>query len=142
MLLRRKKHRTHGEDRLLALTPASTAGVLNVMAFGGSGFFSSHMTGNTSRLSGGRGRLTHVTGTLTDAGMAGLAGLLILTATGGIARVLHLTGRRFGYRPAYSETAVTCRQTHPTLYPRGRRPAAAVSEAQLSGNAALRGSTC
>ncbi|KHJ69239.1 membrane protein [Pantoea rodasii] len=51
MLLRRKKHRTHGEDRLLALTLATTAGVLNAMAFGAFGFFPSHMTGNTSQLS-------------------------------------------------------------------------------------------
>lgn len=56
MLLRRKKHRTHGEDRLLALTLATTAGVLNAMAFGAFGFFPSHMTGNTSQLSAEAGR--------------------------------------------------------------------------------------
>ncbi|WP_072016991.1 MULTISPECIES: DUF1275 family protein [Enterobacterales] len=56
MLLRRKKHRTHGEDRLLTLTLATTAGVLNAMAFGAFGFFPSHMTGNISQLSAEAGR--------------------------------------------------------------------------------------
>lgn len=51
MLLRKKKIRSHSEDRLLALTLATTAGILNAMAFGAFGFFPSHMTGNTSQIS-------------------------------------------------------------------------------------------
>lgn len=69
MLLRRSKYRIHGEERPLALTLATTAGVLNAMAFGAFGFFPSHMTGNTFQLSAERVRSTHVTGTLTDAGL-------------------------------------------------------------------------
>ncbi|WP_045047331.1 YoaK family protein [Rouxiella chamberiensis] len=51
MLIKRKKARTHTEDRRLALVLATTAGTLNAMALGAFGFFPSHMTGNTSQLS-------------------------------------------------------------------------------------------
>jgi uncharacterized membrane protein YoaK (UPF0700 family) len=48
MLIKRKGGRTHTEDRHLALLLATTAGILNAIAFG---FFPSHMSGNTSQLS-------------------------------------------------------------------------------------------
>lgn len=51
MLIKRKGQRTHTEDRNLALVLATTAGILNAMALGAFGFFPSHMSGNTSRLS-------------------------------------------------------------------------------------------
>ncbi|KOC90532.1 YoaK family protein [Winslowiella iniecta] len=51
MLIKKKKARSHTEDRSLALVLATTAGVLNAMAFGAFGFFPSHMTGNTSQIS-------------------------------------------------------------------------------------------
>lgn len=50
-LIKRKKGRTHNEDRYLALLLATTAGVLNAMALGAFGFFPSHMSGNTSQIS-------------------------------------------------------------------------------------------
>ncbi|WP_312239596.1 YoaK family protein [Pantoea sp.] len=51
MLIKKKKIRTHTEDRYLALALATTAGVLNAMAFGAFGFFPSHMSGNASQFS-------------------------------------------------------------------------------------------
>lgn len=51
MLIKKKKTRSHLEDRYLALVLATTAGVLNAMAFGAFGFFPSHMTGNASQIS-------------------------------------------------------------------------------------------
>ncbi|WP_338567343.1 YoaK family protein [Erwinia sp. E_sp_B01_3] len=51
MLIKRKRTRTHTEDRHLALVLATTAGTLNAMALGAFGFFPSHMSGNTSQLS-------------------------------------------------------------------------------------------
>lgn len=51
MLIKKKKIRSHSEDRYLALALATTAGILNAMAFGAFGFFPSHMTGNTSQIS-------------------------------------------------------------------------------------------
>lgn len=51
MLIKKKKVRSHTEDRLLALVLATTAGILNAMALGAFGFFPSHMTGNTSQIS-------------------------------------------------------------------------------------------
>lgn len=51
MLIKKKKVRSHSEDRYLALALATTAGILNAMAFGAFGFFPSHMTGNTSQFS-------------------------------------------------------------------------------------------
>ena len=51
MLIKKKKARSHTEDRYLALVLATTAGVLNAMAFGAFGFFPSHMTGNASQIS-------------------------------------------------------------------------------------------
>lgn len=75
MLLRKKKLRSHSEDRLLALTLATTAGILNAMAFGAFGFFPSHMTGNTSQIS------AEVSGSnLRD--LLFLAGLIMAFVTG------------------------------------------------------------
>lgn len=51
MLIKKKKTRSHTEDRYLALVLASTAGLLNAMALGAFGFFPSHMSGNTSTIS-------------------------------------------------------------------------------------------
>ena len=51
MLIKKKKVRSHTEDRLLALVLATTAGILNAMALGAFGLFPSHMTGNTSQIS-------------------------------------------------------------------------------------------
>jgi len=51
LLIKKKKARSHTEDRSLALVLATTAGVLNAMAFGAFGFFPSHMTGNASQIS-------------------------------------------------------------------------------------------
>ncbi|MCU5775293.1 YoaK family protein [Winslowiella arboricola] len=51
MLIKKKKTRSHTEDRSLALVLATTAGTLNAMAFGAFGFFPSHMTGNASQIS-------------------------------------------------------------------------------------------
>jgi len=51
VLIKKKKVRSHTEDRYLALVLATTAGVLNAMALGAFGFFPSHMTGNTSQIS-------------------------------------------------------------------------------------------
>jgi len=51
VLIKKKKVRSHTEDRLLALVLATTAGILNAMALGAFGFFPSHMTGNTSQIS-------------------------------------------------------------------------------------------
>jgi uncharacterized membrane protein YoaK (UPF0700 family) len=58
MLISRNRYRSHREDRLLALALATTAGLLNALAFGAFGFFPSHMTGNTSKISAEVG-LTH-----------------------------------------------------------------------------------
>ena len=51
MLIKKKKIRSHTEDRYLALALATSAGILNAMAFGAFGFFPSHMTGNASQIS-------------------------------------------------------------------------------------------
>lgn len=51
MMIKRKRERTHSEDRYLALALATSAGLLNAMALGAFGVFPSHMTGNTSQLS-------------------------------------------------------------------------------------------
>ncbi|WP_205954604.1 YoaK family protein [Pantoea stewartii] len=51
MLIKKKKLRSHTEDRYLALALATTAGILNAMALGAFGFFPSHMSGNTSQIS-------------------------------------------------------------------------------------------
>ncbi|CCF11743.1 hypothetical protein PANA5342_pPANA10010 (plasmid) [Pantoea ananatis LMG 5342] len=39
MLIKKKKIRSHTEDRYLALALATTAGILNAMALGAFGFF-------------------------------------------------------------------------------------------------------
>lgn len=51
MLIKKKRVRSHTEDRYLALVLATTAGILNAMALGAFGFFPSHMTGNASQIS-------------------------------------------------------------------------------------------
>ncbi|WP_194761839.1 YoaK family protein [Pantoea ananatis] len=51
MLVRKKRMRSHSEDRHLALTMATTAGMLNTMALCAFGIFPSHMSGNTSQIS-------------------------------------------------------------------------------------------
>lgn len=51
MMIKRKRARSHTEDRCLALVLATSAGLLNAMALGAFGFFPSHMSGNTSQLS-------------------------------------------------------------------------------------------
>lgn len=51
MLIKKKKIRSHREDRYLALVLATTAGILNAMALGAFGFFPSHMSGNASQFS-------------------------------------------------------------------------------------------
>ncbi|PWW13850.1 MULTISPECIES: YoaK family protein [Pantoea] len=51
MLIKKKKIRSHTDDRYLALALATTAGILNAMALGAFGFFPSHMSGNTSQIS-------------------------------------------------------------------------------------------
>ncbi|OON41436.1 DUF1275 family protein [Izhakiella australiensis] len=51
MLIKRKRVRSHLEDRWLALVLATSAGTLNAMALGAFGFFPSHMSGNTSQIS-------------------------------------------------------------------------------------------
>lgn len=51
MLIKKKKTRSHTEDRCLALVLATAAGILNAMALGAFGFFPSHMTGNASQIS-------------------------------------------------------------------------------------------
>ena len=51
MLIKRKKARSHTEDRYLALVLATAAGVLNAMALGAFGVLPSHMSGNTSQIS-------------------------------------------------------------------------------------------
>lgn len=51
MLIKRKRPRSHKEDRYLALFLSSTAGILNALALGAFGFFPSHMSGNTSQIS-------------------------------------------------------------------------------------------
>ncbi|SFM92831.1 Uncharacterized membrane protein YoaK, UPF0700 family [Izhakiella capsodis] len=51
MLIKRKRVRSHNEDRWLALVLATSAGTLNAMALSAFGFFPSHMSGNTSQIS-------------------------------------------------------------------------------------------
>ena len=51
MLVRKKRMRSHSEDRHLALAMATTAGILNTMALCAFGIFPSHMSGNTSQIS-------------------------------------------------------------------------------------------
>lgn len=51
MLIKRKRTRSHGEDRWLALLLATSAGILNALALSAFGFFPSHMSGNISQLS-------------------------------------------------------------------------------------------
>ncbi|RUR34327.1 YoaK family protein [Vreelandella nanhaiensis] len=48
MLIKKKKARSHAEDRYLALVLATAAGILNAMALGAFGFLPSHMSGNVS----------------------------------------------------------------------------------------------
>ncbi|ATZ11844.1 YoaK family protein [Erwinia amylovora] len=51
MMIKRKRERTHAEDRYLALVLATSAGLLNAMALGAFGIFPSHMSGNAAQLS-------------------------------------------------------------------------------------------
>lgn len=51
MLIKRKRTRSHNEDRCLALLLTGSAGTLNALALAAFGFFPSHMSGNTSRIS-------------------------------------------------------------------------------------------
>ena len=50
MLIKKKKARSHTEDRYLALVLATAAGILNAMALGAFGFLPSHMSGNVSQM--------------------------------------------------------------------------------------------
>jgi uncharacterized membrane protein YoaK (UPF0700 family) len=51
LLIKKKKARSHTEDRCLALVLATAAGILNAMALGAFGFLPSHMSGNASQMS-------------------------------------------------------------------------------------------
>jgi len=97
MLLRKKKLRSHSEDRLLALTLATTAGILNAMAFGAFGFFPSHMTGNPSQIS------AEVSGSdLQD--LLFLAGLILAFVTGSmIARLTVAWGLKRNIRTIFCQ---------------------------------------
>lgn len=96
MLIKRKKGRTHNEDRYLALLLASTAGILNAMALGAFGFFPSHMSGNTSQIS-------------TEVSSSDMNDLLFLTAiivafvAGSLtSRMLVISGIRHNIRTIFS----------------------------------------
>ncbi|MCP1315424.1 MULTISPECIES: YoaK family protein [unclassified Halomonas] len=88
MLIKRKKARSHTEDRCLALVLATAAGVLNAMALGAFGFLPSHMSGNVSQIS------DEVVSADTF-GFVFLALLLLAFVTGGmLARITVVLGEK------------------------------------------------
>lgn len=95
MLIKKKKIRSHREDRYLALVLATTAGILNAMALGAFGFFPSHMSGNASQLS------TEVTSLdLSDLTLlAALLAAFVLGCT--LSRVLAIVGEKRQLRTIY-----------------------------------------
>nr|WP_314420328.1 YoaK family protein [uncultured Erwinia sp.] len=96
MLIKRKKGRTHNEDRNLALLLATTAGILNAMALGAFGIFPSHMSGNTSQIS------SEVSN--SDLGdLSFLAAIIIAFVVGSMAsRMLVISGIRNNIRTIFS----------------------------------------
>jgi uncharacterized membrane protein YoaK (UPF0700 family) len=95
VLIKKKKVRSHTEDRYLALVLATTAGILNAMALGAFGFFPSHMTGNTSQISS----------EVFSADMQGLIFLAVLIAAfviGSVcARFMVLAGLKKNFRTIF-----------------------------------------
>lgn len=88
MLIKKKRVRSHTEDRYLALVLATAAGVLNAMALAAFGFLPSHMSGNASQIS------SEVVSADTY-GLLFLAALLVAFVTGGmLARITVLMGQR------------------------------------------------
>lgn len=87
MLIKRKRIRSHTEDRYLALVLATAAGILNAMALGAFGFLPSHMSGNTSQIS------TEVVSSDTYGFMFLAALLLAFVAGGTLARIAVIVGR-------------------------------------------------
>ncbi|MGO2240714.1 MAG: YoaK family protein [Halomonas sp.] len=89
MLIKKKKARSHTEDRYLALVLATAAGILNAMALAAFGFLPSHMSGNASQIS------SEVAS--SDAyGFLFLAALLLaFVIGGGLARVAVIAGQKF-----------------------------------------------
>lgn len=89
MLIKKKKVRSHTEDRYLALVLATTAGILNAMALGAFGFLPSHMSGNASQLSSEVSRSDTY-------GFLFLVTLLLAFVIGGmLARVTVILGQKF-----------------------------------------------
>lgn len=89
MLIKKKKARSHTEDRCLALVLATAAGILNAMALGAFGFLPSHMSGNASQMS------SEVASSDTT-GLLFLAALLLAFVTGStLARVAVVVGQKF-----------------------------------------------
>lgn len=88
MLIKKKKARSHTEDRCLALVLATAAGILNAMALGAFGFLPSHMSGNASQMS------TEVASSDTY-GFMFLAALIMAFVIGGmLARVAVIVGQK------------------------------------------------
>ncbi len=88
MLIKKKKARSHTEDRCLALVLATAAGILNAMALGAFGFLPSHMSGNASQMS------SEVVSSDTY-GLLFLATLLLAFVTGSmLARVAVVVGQK------------------------------------------------
>lgn len=89
MLIKRKRIRSHTEDRYLARVLATAAGILNAMALGAFGFLPSHMSGNTSQIS------TEVVSSDTYGFMFLAALLLAFVAGGTLARIAVIVGQKF-----------------------------------------------
>ncbi|MGQ7260787.1 YoaK family protein [Vreelandella sp. V005] len=88
MLIKKKKARSHTEDRCLALVLATAAGILNAMALGAFGFLPSHMSGNASQMS------TEVANSDTY-GILFLATLIMAFVLGGmLARIVVIVGQK------------------------------------------------
>ncbi|WGI26218.1 YoaK family protein [Halomonas alkaliantarctica] len=88
MLIKKKKARSHTEDRCLALVLATAAGILNAMALSAFGFLPSHMSGNASQMS------TEVAHSDTS-GLLFLAALLLAFVIGSmVARVAVVIGQK------------------------------------------------
>nr|WP_267135229.1 YoaK family protein [Halomonas dongshanensis] len=87
-MIKKKRVRSHTEDRYLALVLATAAGVLNAMALGAFGFLPSHMSGNASQIS------SEVVSADTY-GLLFLAALILAFVAGGmLARITVLMGQR------------------------------------------------
>lgn len=88
MLIKRKKARSHTEDRCLALVLATAAGILNAMALGAFGFLPSHMSGNVSQM-------PSEVASADTYGFLFLAALLLAFVMGGmLARVVVIAGQK------------------------------------------------